>query len=150
MNSSTSSTPTSHSSSPSHSHPLSSSSSLCNGFRCCKTKGAHLWSFHSAYFLIEVVTINHWGVWPGGTCIGQLAHVVSFWMAVFWNGKRDFMSDCCVLCREPCAVHLKSAILNCKMCVKQKMCLDFWRLEKRFCSLCVSLKNCAVHVILVC
>lgn len=34
--------------------------------------------------------------------------------------------------------------------VKQKMCLDFWKLEKRFCSLCVSLNNCAMHVILVC
>jgi len=60
------------------------------------------------------------------------------------------MSDYCVLCRELCSVHLKSGILKCKMCVKQKMCLGFWKLEKKFCSLCVRLKNCAVHVILVC
>jgi len=46
-------------------------------------------------------------------------------------------------------VHLKSAILNCKMCVMQNICLDIWRVEKRFCSLCVSLNNCAVRVILV-
>ena len=63
--------------------PLPLSATPC----CCKTKGAHRWSFHSACFLIEVVTVNHWAVWPSGTCIGQLAHVVSFWMAVFWNGK---------------------------------------------------------------
>ena len=62
----------------------------------------------------------------------------------------DFMSVCCVLCRELCSVHFKSDVLNCKMCVKQKMCLKFWRLEKRFCSLCVSLNICATHVILVC
>ena len=60
------------------------------------------------------------------------------------------MSDCCVVRGELCSVHLKSAILNCKVCVKQKMCLRFWRLETRFCSLCVSLNICAMHVILVC
>lgn len=81
--------------------------------------------------------------WPISSCSVILNGSVLKWQTC------DFMSDCCVLCRDPCAVHLKSAILNCKMCVKQKMCLDFWRLEKRFCSLCVSL-NCAVHVILVC
>ena len=52
-----------------------------------KKRGAHMWSFYSAYFMIEVVTIKHWGVWPGGTYVGQLAHVVSFWMTVFWNGR---------------------------------------------------------------
>ena len=31
----------------------------------------------------------------------------------------NFMSYCCVLCREPCSVHLKSAISNCRMCVQQ-------------------------------
>jgi len=82
--------------------------------------------------------------------IGQLAHVVSFWMVVFWNGKHVTLCQIVVLCREPCSVHLKSGILKCKMFVKQKMCLDFWKLEKKFCSLCVRLNNCAVHVILVC
>lgn len=30
-----------------------------------------------------------------------------------------------------------------------KMCVELWRLEKRVCSLCVSLNNCPVRVILV-
>ena len=45
------------------------------------------------------------------------------------------MPDCCVVYRELCSVHLKSAFLNYKMCVKEKTCLKFWRLEKKkFCS----------------
>ncbi len=81
-------------------------------------KGSHLWSFHSAYILIEVLTINHWGVWPDGTCNWPISSC-----SVILNGSVlkwqtcDFISDCCVLCREPCSVCLKSAILKCKMCV---------------------------------
>jgi len=33
-------------------------------------------------------------------------------MAVFLNGKHVTLSNCCFLCREPCSVHLKSAIVD--------------------------------------
>ena len=61
--------------------------------------------------------------WPISSCSVIFNGSVLKWQTC------DFMSDCCVLCRDLCSVHLKSAILNCKMCVKQKqMCLQFWRL----------------------
>ena len=72
--------------------------------------------------------------WPISSCSVILNGSVLKWQTC------DFMSDCCVLCREPCSEHLKRAILNRKMYIKQKICLKFWRLEKRFCSLRVSLQ----------
>lgn len=150
MKSSTCSTPTSHSSSPSYSQPPSCSSSLCNVFHCCCKRVLLLWSFSSATSLIEVLPITYSGVRPGGTCNWPMSScsVIVNGSVLKWQ-TCDFMAACCVLCRELFSVHFESVIVKCKMCVNHKMCLDFWRVEKKFCSLCVSLNNCAVHVILV-
>lgn len=37
--------------------------------------------------LIGVIIVKHSGVWPGRMYFGQLAHVLSYWTAVFWNWK---------------------------------------------------------------
>ncbi len=50
-------------------------------------KGSHLWSFHSAYILIEVLTINHWGVWPDGTCNWPISSCSVILNGSVWNGK---------------------------------------------------------------
>lgn len=75
--------------------------------------------------------------------------MVSFWTAVFWKGALCQIFKNYYLHRKLCSVHLKSSQLNWKICVKRKMCLEFWRLEKRFSTPCVSLNSCTVRVIWV-
>lgn len=147
MNSSTCSTPTSHSSSPSYSQPPSSSSSLCTVFHCCcKIKGAHLWSFHSAYILIEVLTINHWDVWPGGTCNWPISScsIILNGSVLKWQTWL-YVRLLCLMQRTVFSAFKKWHFEMQNVCKAENV---FRPLET--CSLCVRLNNCAVHVILVC
>lgn len=80
-----------------------------------------------AYFLIEVVTFNHWAVWPVGTYI--IWSNGSFWMPVCYA--------------ERCVPYIQKVTLI-EKCVWSRKCVESWEV-----SLSVSQFKCVMHMILV-